>query len=635
MTEWEFIEHFPGYEKSGDKINIFCPICDRERKHRHGEIKKSVDKSGKALWMIFCHKSGCDWKDMISAAGLEPKDIYMNDETPAKSKTAVSRREHIYPSESSAPIGKKVIEKYSDGSKSCQWYRPLSGRWEHGLNGQKMPLYHLDKLLKSKDPIVYIVEGEKDVETLESWGLVATSCPNGAPSWRDSDAVFFKGKYVVVISDNDDPGKIMGEKTADSVRPYADGVTVVATSLIWTEAPEHADISDVAAKFGNEKALSMLNDAQSKVDEWLGSDCKMRKAKAASQFGEDNTKFLWYPYLPIGDYSVMMADGGTGKTILCCGISAAVSAGKNLPGETFGREKENVLIISAEDRGEMLKKRLSASGADLDRVYILDCMDSEGMDFSDGYSEFMNTVQSYHPSLVIIDPWHAFLGGDVDINRVNAIRPVFQKLANMAKKCECAMILVSHVNKRSQGENANNAATGSTDFVNAARSAVRVIFDETDEDSRIMVHTKTNYAAYGQSVKYKIDDGGVVWDGFSDITRSTLEEAARKRSTPFEVRQENENRSGVNSALVEAIKSAANPFVATTFSYEEFKEKNGELIFGGSQPKRALDSIKDGLLDDGYAVRTGIHVKRNGKPVNGFTIQLLSQNEAKQVDLLS
>ena len=92
-----------------------------------------------------------------------------------------------------------------------------------------------------------------------------------------------------------------------------------------------------------------------------------------------------------------------------------------------------MLIISAEDSGEILKKRLSLSGADLNRVFILDRSDSIGMSFSDGYEEFADTVKAYKPALVIVDPWHNYLGDRVDMNRANAIRPVFQKLSNLAK----------------------------------------------------------------------------------------------------------------------------------------------------------------------------------------------------------
>jgi len=304
-----------------------------------------------------------------------------------------------------------------------------------------------------------------------------------------------------------------------------------------------------------------------------------RTARPASSFGKNNTRFLWYPYLPIGDYSVMMAEGGTGKTILCCGIAAAVSTGNSLPGEVFTEDGKNVLIISAEDSGEILRERLELSEANLEKVYILDCSDSIGINFSDGYEEFEATVRSYNPVLVIIDPWHAFLGAAVDINRVNALRPVFQKLSHLAKRCDCAMILVSHVNKRTQGENANNAATGSSDFINASRSAFRVIFDKEDPDIRVMVHTKTNYAPYGESVRYRIVDGGVQWDGFSKITKQTLEAAARRRSTPWEIIQDDEEKTAVNKALIEALEGSANGFVASRYSYEEFKKSHGGFDF--------------------------------------------------------
>lgn len=383
-------------------------------------------------------------------------------------------------------------------------------------------------------------------------------------------------------------------------------------------------------QFANEIKCGLEADAQQ--NEELNKP-PVRIAKPAVAFGEDNTRFLWYPYLPIGDYSVMMADGGTGKTVLCCGIAAAISTGEPLPGEEFQRKGQPVLIISAEDSGEILRKRLALSGADLTRVFILDCSDSLGMDFSDHYEEFQNTIIAHVPALVIIDPWHAFLGAGVDINRVNALRPVFQKLSHLTKKCHCAMILVSHVNKRAQGENANNAATGSSDFINASRSAFRVIFDDSDEDCRVLVHTKTNYATYGKSVRYKINDGGVVWDGFSEITKQTLEMAARRRATPWEIIQNNKEHDVVSGMLIGALKDSANQFVPTRYTYDDFKGIYGDLIFGGTQPKRALDAIKEALSNDGYFLKTGIQVKKNGTKGNGFIIQRIDTSIPEQVPI--
>lgn len=545
-------------------------------------------------------------------------------EPPRKQDYGQAEREHIYP----GGQVKKVIYRRADGSKYACWLHMEGGTWQKGRGTAPHSLYIAGELAGA----VFICEGEKDAETLHKLGYNAASGADGAGhgKWRPEYTEQLKGLPVCIFQDNDKIGKDYAQETAAALHGVASSVQVLDLSQVWPKAPEKGDISDLIAQFGPEKSCDMIAQLISTTPQWEPPTLA-RSAKPASAFGEDNTQFLWYPYLPIGDYSVMMADGGTGKTILCCGIAAAVSTGKALPGDEFDGRGQNVLMISAEDSGEILRKRLARSGADLDRVMILDCSDSLGMSFSDEYDEFEATIKTYSPALVIVDPWHAFLGAGVDINRVNALRPVFQKLSHLAKKCQCSMILVSHVNKRAQGDNANNAATGSSDFINASRSAFRVIFDDVDEDCRVMVHTKTNYAAYGKSIRYRIDDGGVVWDGFSEITKQTLEAAARRRSTPWEIIQGDKEHSASNNALIEALESSANQFVPTRFSYEEFKNLHGDLIFGGQQPKRALDAIKERLSDDGYFLRTGIQVKKNGAKGNGFMVQRIDSVEPEQI----
>ena len=123
----------------------------------------------------------------------------------------------------------------------------------------------------------------------------------------------------------------------------------------------------------------------------------------------------------------------------------------------------------------------------------------------------------------------------------------------------------------------------------------------------------------------------MVWDGFSEITKQTLEAAARRRSTPWEIIQGDKEHSASNNALIEALESSANQFVPTRFSYEEFKNLHGDLIFGGQQPKRALDAIKERLSDDGYFLKVG-SVKKNGQSCKGFVIQRIEDSEVEQVD---
>ena len=612
MDVHDILSRLQGVNGGGGQWSARCPAHDDKRQ----SLSISQGKDGQVL--LKCH-AGCTVESITSALGIEVKDLFQHQE----------QRPHVVATYT-YPTGAQKL-RYSD--KHFSWRHPDGkGGWEYNRKGVPHSLYVAGDL----SGVVCVCEGEKDCDSLHKLGYDAVTGEDGAGpgKWRKEYTEQLKGLSVVIFQDNDQVGRDYAQETAVALSKVCPLVKVMDLARMWSSIPEHADVSDLIAHFGPEKAVEMITALIDQTSQWTPApDTKGRKAKAASSFGEDNTSFLWFPYLPIGDYTVMMADGGTGKTVLCCGIAAAVSRGKHLPGEEFDGEGQNVLMISAEDSGEILKKRLSLSGADLNRVFILDRSDSLGMSFSDGYEEFADTVKAYKPALVIIDPWHNYLGDRVDMNRANAIRPVFQKLSNLAKVCDCAMILVSHVNKRAQGENANYAATGSNDLTNAARSAVRVIFDEMDEDCRIMVHTKTNYAAYGQSVKYRIVDGGVKWEGFSDVTRQTLEAAARRKSTPWEVMQKTEERENANNALVEALESAANQFQPTRFSYEEFKREHGDLIFGGLQPKRALDAVRDRLTEDGFFLKTGIQVKKNGDKGNGFMVQRIDAALPEQVPI--
>ena len=53
---------------------------------------------------------------------------------------------------------------------------------------------------------VYVVEGEKDVETLERLGHTATCNPGGAGKWRDGYSRRLQGADVIILPDNDGKG---------------------------------------------------------------------------------------------------------------------------------------------------------------------------------------------------------------------------------------------------------------------------------------------------------------------------------------------------------------------------------------------------------------------------------------------
>ena len=57
-------------------------------------------------------------------------------------------------------------------------------------------------------------------------------------------------------------------------------------------------------------------------------------------------------------------------------------------------------------------------------------------------------------------------------------------------------------------------------------------------------------------------------------------------------------------------------------SYAEMTERFGEGIFGGRQPKRALDGVKEELEEMGVRVETGVCVRKDKKIAKGVTISV-------------
>ena len=68
---------------------------------------------------------------------------------------------------------------------------------------------------------VFVVEGEKDVETARKLNIVATCNAGGANKWRTEHAAYLQGADVIVVPDNDDAGLQHAESVAASLRGVA------------------------------------------------------------------------------------------------------------------------------------------------------------------------------------------------------------------------------------------------------------------------------------------------------------------------------------------------------------------------------------------------------------------------------
>lgn len=229
---------------------------------------------------------------------------------------------------------------------------------------------------------------------------------------------------------------------------------------------------------------------------------------------DEDLKWLIYPYIPIGRLTMIQADSGVGKTMFACGLAALVTTGGQMCG--IQCEAGPVALFSAEDDRAALKARVIKSGGMPSLVFMPDDETMSTAHF-DG-PEIEELIAKTRPRLIIFDPIQLFFGSGVDMNKANQTRPIMQRLALLAQKYECAIVLIAHTGKAQQ--RAIYKSIGSVDIIAATRSALYIVRDpQKMNNERIAIHIKSSNAAEGKSIRYRITDaGGVEWMGLEQYT---------------------------------------------------------------------------------------------------------------------
>ena len=271
MKPAEFLAHFEHVSKvGGSQWRADCPACGDKKQHLY--INFAPD--GKVL--LDC-KKGCAFDDIVSATNIPQKNFFPDQ--PGHKRWELLR-EHVYTDIDGNILGKKSILRKPDGGKSAVWYRLENGTYVKGLNGMKFPLYHLHKFTKTTGTLV-IVEGEKDVETVERFGIAATTSPNGAGArWKTEYNKFLKNRNVVIITDNDEAGEKYGAETASRISGAAAAVKLIKASEIYPDVPHKGDISDIAAGLGDKQAKKLLTEAVARTAEFVQSTAQIKSPKA-------------------------------------------------------------------------------------------------------------------------------------------------------------------------------------------------------------------------------------------------------------------------------------------------------------------------------------------------------------------
>jgi putative DNA primase/helicase len=203
--------------RSGSGWMASCPAHDDQR-----PSLSIREVEGKVLF--HCH-AGCSQGSVINA--LMAKGIWQ----PASAERR-KIAEYDYTDEDRRLLYQVV--RYEP--KGFMQRRPDGGGGWIWKKAERQVLYHLPELLEA--PIVFVVEGERDVETLRERGFVATTNAGGANApWRPGYTEMLRGREVVLIPDRDGPGYAR-------VKRIAAALLGNVSRLVYLELEDGKDVTD-------------------------------------------------------------------------------------------------------------------------------------------------------------------------------------------------------------------------------------------------------------------------------------------------------------------------------------------------------------------------------------------------------
>jgi hypothetical protein len=261
-------------------------------------------------------------------------------------------------------------------------------------------------------------------------------------------------------------------------------------------------------------------------------------------------QWLWPGWIPLGKLTSLEGDPGLGKSTLLCDLAARLSTGRPMPiapPQPAERQEPlsfletpaptppprvqlpacgtaadihppaDVIMLTAEDNhGDTVRPRLEEAGADLARVHLITgaCDAADGLQRAPeiplDLAPLEDAVRATKSQLLVIDPLSAYLGPEVNAYSDGDMRRCMNRLAGLAERTNCTVVLLRHLNKKPGGP-ALYRGGGSIGIIAAVRSALVMALDpdrlppSADEPLHgVLAIQKGNLSAPAPAMRYTL-----------------------------------------------------------------------------------------------------------------------------------
>jgi hypothetical protein len=331
--------------------------------------------------------------------------------------------------------------RWEPGKPKFTWAQDKDGR-QPGLGYCKPILYGVRNVTSS--PCIILVEGERDVDTINSWlnalrrsNIWATTPAYGGSDVKDEYLRPIHGQSRVWLSgDADDVGKEFIQRCGVLLKESVKDLRILSVPEGFKDWTEWADAGGSAQQFETLLDLAELTAPFTPVPVGL-SFTKLSDLLAEP---DEQTDWLVENRLPAGGLSLLGGKPKAGKSTLARDLALRIARGDAWLG--FPTHQGSVFYLALEEKRTEVKKHFATMGAtpaDPISVFVAPSP-------ADGLQQLRLATDRERPAFIIIDPLFRFVRVK-DANDYATMSASLEPLLILARETGAHVMVVHHMGK--------------------------------------------------------------------------------------------------------------------------------------------------------------------------------------------